>query len=175
MFSGNAVQTARFDTRFFPQHILLLTTGENLMPMGYWMVISKDPFRFLICMGVGNHSLLLLKKYKEAALHFMPWSQREQVVRAGYLSGRDVKKAEVLGFNLLPAEKLQHTRLVEGADSVFETVVYRELPNLSREFMPFVLDVVAVHGESRLEDQQPILYLSQESFATLGESWEYIK
>ncbi len=175
MFSGNLVQTARFDTRFFPQHILLLTTGENLMPMGYWTVISKDPFRFLICMGVGNHSLLLLKKYKEAALHFMPWSRREQVVRAGYLSGRDVKKADVLGFNLLPAEKLQHTRLVEGADSVFETVVYRELPNLSREFMPFVLDVVAVHGESRLEDQQPILYLSQESFATLGESWEYIK
>ncbi len=132
MFSGNLVQTARFDTRFFPQHVLLLTIGENLMPMGYWPVISKDPFRFLICMGVGNHSLLLLKKYKEAALHFMPWSRREQVVRAGYLSGRDVKKADVLGFNLLPAEKLQHTRLVEGADSVFETVVYRELPNLSR-------------------------------------------
>jgi flavin reductase (DIM6/NTAB) family NADH-FMN oxidoreductase RutF len=175
MFSGNVVQTARFDTRFFPQHILLLTTGENLMPMGYWTVISKDPFRFLICMGVGNHSLLLLKKYKEAALHFMPWSQREQVVRAGYLSGRDVKKADVLGFNLLPAEKLQHTRLIEGADSVFETVVYRELPNLSREFMPFVLDVVAVHGNRLLEEQQPILYLSQESFATLGESWEYIK
>ena len=175
MFSGNLVQTARFDTRFFPQHILLLTTGENLMPVGYWTVISKDPFRFVICMGVGNHSLLLLKKYKEAALHFMPWSRREQVVRAGYLSGRDVIKADVLGFNLLPAEKLQHTYLVEGADSVFETVVYRELPNLSREFTPFVLDVVAVHGEMRLQDQQPILYLSQESFATLGENWEYIK
>ena len=175
MFPGKGIQTARFDTRFFPQHLLLLTAGENLMPMGYWTVISKDPFRFVICMGVGNHSLLLLKKYKEAALHFMPWSRREQVVRAGYLSGRDVKKADVLGFNLLPAEKLQHTYLVEGADSVFETVVYRELPNLSREFTPFVLDVVAVHGEMRLQDQQPILYLSQESFATLGENWEYIK
>jgi flavin reductase (DIM6/NTAB) family NADH-FMN oxidoreductase RutF len=175
MFPAKAVQTAKFDTRFFPQHLLLLTVGENLMPMGYWTVISKDPFRFLICMGVGNHSLLLLKRYKEAALHFMPWSRREQVARAGYLSGRDVKKAGALGFSLLPAEKLQHTRLVEGADCVFETVVYMELPNLSREFVPFALDVVAVHGEMRLEEQQPILYLSQESFATLGDGWEYKK
>ena len=175
MFPGKGVQTAKFDTRFFPQHLLLLTVGENLMPMGYWTVISKDPFRFLICMGVGNHSLLLLKKYKEAALHFMPWSRREQVARAGYLSGREVKKAEVLGFNLLPAEKLQHTRLVEGADCVFETVVFMELFNISREFAPFVLDVVAVHGDVSLAQRQPILYLSQESFSTLGESWEYTK
>jgi flavin reductase (DIM6/NTAB) family NADH-FMN oxidoreductase RutF len=175
LFPAKAIQTAKFDTRFFPQHLLLLTVGENLMPMGYWTVISKDPFRFLICMGVGNHSLMLLKKHKEAALHFMPWSRREQVVRAGYLSGRDVKKAEVLGFNLLPAEKLKHTQVVEGADSVFETVVAMELPNLSREFTSFVLDVVAVHGDMSLAAQQPILYLSQESFATLGESWEYIK
>jgi flavin reductase (DIM6/NTAB) family NADH-FMN oxidoreductase RutF len=175
MFPGKTIQTAKFDTRFFPQHLLLLTVGENLMPMGYWTVVSKDPFRFLICMGVGNHSLLLLKKYKEAALHFMPWSRREQVVHAGYLSGRDVKKAEVLGFNLLPAEKLQHTRLVEGADCVFETLLAMELFNLSREFSPCVLDVVAVHGDTSLAERQPILYLSQESFATLGERWEYTK
>ena len=132
MLPGKGAQTAKFDTRFFPQHLLLLSVGENLMPMGYWTVVSKDPFRFLICMGVGNHSLLLLKKYKEAALHFMPWICREQVARAGYLSGREVKKAEALGLNLLPAEKLQHTRLVDGADCVFETVVFMELFNLSR-------------------------------------------
>ena len=65
MFPGKTVQTAKFDTRFFPQHLLLLSVGENLMPMGYWTVISKDPFRFLICMGVGNHSLLLLKNIKK--------------------------------------------------------------------------------------------------------------
>jgi flavin reductase (DIM6/NTAB) family NADH-FMN oxidoreductase RutF len=73
------------------------------MPMGYWTVISKDPFRFLICMQVGNHSLTLLKKYKEAALHFMPWSERQRVVDAGQISGRDVDKAAKLGFDLYPA------------------------------------------------------------------------
>ena len=63
-------QNAPFDTRFFPQHVTLLTVGENMMPMGYWTVISKDPFRFLICMQLGNHSLILLKKYQEAEAQY---------------------------------------------------------------------------------------------------------
>ena len=170
-----AQKTSAFTAQFFPLHLALLTVGENMMPMGYWTLISKDPFRFLISMGVGNFSLTLLKKYKEAALHFMPWEDRERVIRAGYLSGRDVNKAEVLGFNLRPAEKLQHTRLVEGADAIFELVVYRELSNLSREFAPHVMDVVAVHGSKNVFKREPILYLSQEEFATLGETWTFRK
>ncbi len=168
------LQTARFHTAFFPQNILLLTCGENMMPMGYWTVISKDPFRFLICMQVGNHTLTLLKKHKEAALHFMPWETRERVVRAGHLSGRDGDKAARTSFKLTPAEKLQYTKLVEGADAVFETVVAQEIPRLSREFALFVLDVVAVHVHSKGE-RMPILYLSQDDFATLGERWRDMK
>ncbi len=168
-------KNSAFSTQFFPLHLALLTVGENMMPMGYWTLISKDPFRFLISIGVGNYSLTLLRKYKEAALHFMPWSDRERVIRAGYLSGRDVNKAELLGFSLRQAEKLQHTRLVEGADAIFEMIIYRELTNLSREFAPHVMDVVAVHGSGDTFGHESILYLSQEQFATLGERWTYRK
>ncbi|MCS7011036.1 MAG: flavin reductase [Anaerolineales bacterium] len=167
--------TAPFHTGFFPQHITLVSVGENFLPIGYWTVISKNPFRFLLCMGVGNYSLMLLKKYKEAALHFMPWNERERVARAGHLSGRDVNKAETLGYTLRPAEKLKHTKLIEGADLIFETVVLRELIGLSTEFLPFVLDVVAVHGNLKPQERQPILFLSDEDFATLGEKWVYHK
>ncbi len=165
---------APFNANFFPQHVLLLTVGENMIPMGYWTVISKDPFRFLICMQVGNHSLHLLRQYQEAAVHFMPWSDRERVVRAGYISGRDKNKAKELGFNLLPASKLKHTRLVEGAEITYETTLFRELTELaSREFVPFVLDVVATHGKKRPQQKSPIIYLSHKDFATLGERWRY--
>jgi flavin reductase (DIM6/NTAB) family NADH-FMN oxidoreductase RutF len=168
--------TAPFNTLFFPQQIALVTVGENMLPMGYWTVISKEPFRVLLMMGVGNHSLTLLKKYKEAALNFMPWSERERVARAGHISGRDVNKAQALGFELLPAQKLQHTRLVAGAEGAMELVVQRELPpNTSREFILFMLDVVAVRGELGPEQRHPIFYLGNESFATLGERWEYTK
>ena len=165
--------TAPFNARFFPQHILLLTVQENMIPMGYWTVISKEPFRFLICMQVGNHSLGLLRRYREAALHFMPWAMRQQVVRAGYISGREGPKAEMLNFTLKAAVKLQHTQLVEGADAVFETVVHSELEGLSTEFALFVLDVVATHGTISPQRREPIIFLSHKDFATLGERWRY--
>jgi flavin reductase (DIM6/NTAB) family NADH-FMN oxidoreductase RutF len=173
MFIEPAQPSAPFNAQFFPQHVLLITVGENMMPMGYWTVISKEPFRFLICMQLGNYTLELLRKYQEAALHFMPWNDRERVVRAGHLSGRDGPKAPRLGFNLLPAEKLQHTKLVEGADVVFETMVLQELKGLSHEFAPFVLDVVATQGSISLLKREPILFFSQKDFGTVGERWKY--
>jgi len=162
------VQTAPFESKYFPLPVAMLTVGENMMPIVHWMVISKDPFRFIIAMGVGNHSLKLLKKHREAALHFMPWSDREKVVRAGHISGRKVDKAETLGFNLYLAEKLKHTQLIEGADNIFELVIHMELFNISREFIPYIMNVVAVHGETKPTERQPILYLSDEDFATTG-------
>ena len=165
-------QTEPFAAKFFPLHLALLTVGENMMPIGYWTVVSKEPFRFLISMGVGNHTLTLLKKYREAALHFMPWSQREKVVRSGWISGRDMNKAERLGFQLSPARRLDHTCLIDGADTIFELKVFKELDGLSREFVPFVLDVVAIHGHRH---QDPILFLSRKDFATLGEQWKFQK
>jgi flavin reductase (DIM6/NTAB) family NADH-FMN oxidoreductase RutF len=176
MLPRSGPPNAPFDASYFPLHLALLSVGENLMPIGNWTVISKEPFRFLIAMSVGNHSLTLLKKYKEAALHFMPWQERERVVRAGHLSGRNLNKAETLGFRLYPAQLLKHTRLVEGADNIFELTLHMELTgNLSREFALFVMNVVAVHGELRPDQRLPILYLSQEDFATLGERWRYEK
>ena len=172
MHQETTSQTEPFAAKFFPLHLALLTVGTNMMPMGYWTVVSKDPFRFLISMGVGNHSLALLKEYREAALHFMPWSDRERVVRSGWLSGRDMNKAEELGFRLTSSQKLEHTSLVEGADTTFELKVYKELPDLSREFIPYVMDVVAIHGTRH---RDPILFLSRKDFATLGERWKYQK
>ena len=172
MNNGSTIHNAPFAANFFPLHLALLTVGENMMPMGYWTVVSKEPFRFLITMGVGNHSLGLLQKYQEAALHFMPWSDRERVVRAGWISGRDMNKAERLGFTLRPAEKLQHTKLVDGADTVFEMTVYQKLPDISREFLPYVMDVVAIRGT---EHRDPILFLTRKDFARLGDNWRFRK
>jgi flavin reductase (DIM6/NTAB) family NADH-FMN oxidoreductase RutF len=146
-----------------------------MMPMGYWTVISKNPFRLLLAMGVGNYSLTLLRKYKEAALHFMPWSERQRVIRAGYLSGRDGSKAEKLGFTLLPAAKLKQTRLVQGADNIFELTTFLELGSLSTEFAIFAMNVVHVHGQQAPLERQPILFMGQEDFATVGPPWHFEK
>jgi flavin reductase (DIM6/NTAB) family NADH-FMN oxidoreductase RutF len=165
--------SAPFNANFFPQHVMLLTVGENMMPMGYWTVISKEPFRFLICMQLGNYTLDLLREIQEAAIQFMPWSDRERVVKAGHLSGRDGPKAPRLGYDLIPAAKLQHTMIVDGADVTYETVVLKELEGLSHEFALFVLDVVAASGNLSPLRRDPIFYLSQKDFATMGEKYKY--
>ena len=166
-------QSVPYNTQYFPLHLAFLTVGENMMPIAHWMVISKEPFRFLIAMQLGNHSLTLLRKHKEAALHFMPWSDRERVIRAGYMSGGFTNKAERLGYTLAPAEKLIATKIVDGAEAVFETVVFQELPGISHEFAPFVLDVVAFHGEKDAAERQPILFMKEYHFATTSENWRF--
>jgi len=168
-----ANETIPYNTQYFPLHLAFLTVGENMMPIAHWMVISKEPFRFLIAIQLGNHSLTLLCKFQEAAIHFMPWSDRERVVRAGYMSGGFTNKAERLGYSLVPAEKLQATRLVEGADAIFETVVFQELKGISHEFAPFVLDVVAFHGEVDAAERQPILFAKEYHFTTTEGQWRF--
>jgi flavin reductase (DIM6/NTAB) family NADH-FMN oxidoreductase RutF len=170
-----SLENIPFNPAFFPQQILLLSVGDNMMPMGYWTAISKEPFRFLICMGVGNYSLTLIKKYREAALHFMDWDQREKVVASGYYSGRDINKSKKFGFELLPASKLKMTKLVAGAITTYETTVFQELLNTSREFCPFILDVVATHGLKSAGSRKPIYYLGNDDFSTTGETWHYNK
>jgi hypothetical protein len=36
-----------------------------------------------------------------------------------------------------------------------------------------MLDVVKVHGGAALSERDPILFMSEDYFATLGERWEY--
>lgn len=173
MITKSANESVPYNTLYFPLHLAFLTVGENMMPIAHWMVISKDPFRFLIAMQLGNHSLTLLRKYQEAGINFMSWQDRERVVRAGYMSGDFTNKAERLGFTLISADKLEHTKLVEGADIAFETTVLKEISGISHEFAPFVLDVVAVHGEMDASERNPILFLKEYEFATTGEAWRF--
>jgi flavin reductase (DIM6/NTAB) family NADH-FMN oxidoreductase RutF len=173
LITKSAPESIPYNTQYFPLHLAFLTVGENMMPIAHWMVISKAPFRFLIAMQLGNHSLTLLRKYQEAAVHFMPWRDRERVVRAGYMSGDFTNKAERLAFELIPAAKLQHTKLVDGADIIFETTVRQEIPGISHEFAPFLLDVVAVHGHVEAAQREPILFMREYEFATTGEEWRF--
>jgi hypothetical protein len=49
---------------FFPLQLALLSSAsDNLLPMAHWAVISKEPFWFLIAIGVGNFRLGLIKKH----------------------------------------------------------------------------------------------------------------
>ena len=73
----------------------------------------------------------------------------------------------------MAAEKLQTTRLIEGADAVFETKEFQEVPGISHEFAPFVLDVIAFHGKVDTAERQPILFMKKYHFDTTDEQWRF--
>jgi hypothetical protein len=89
------------------------------------------------------------------------------------MSGGFTNMADRLGYQLIPGEKLQFTKLVEGADSIFETVVFQELKGISHEFAPFVLDVVAFHIKVDIDQRQPILFTKEHHFTTSDEQWRF--
>jgi flavin reductase (DIM6/NTAB) family NADH-FMN oxidoreductase RutF len=174
--AGNWPEERRFRmyySGFYPMHLALLTVASNLMPMAWWTPISKEPFRLLIAMDRKNHTLSLLREHREAVLNFLPWTERERLVRAGYLTGRKGKKAERLGVRLTPAQQLKHTGVVEGAYTAFEVMVVAELQEPNGDHVPFVCDVVHVHRQRRPALGEPILFLGYRDFATLGERWRF--
>jgi flavin reductase (DIM6/NTAB) family NADH-FMN oxidoreductase RutF len=163
-----------YSTGCFPLPLTVLSCGENFHPPGYWTVVSKEPFRFLVSIGVGNHTLKLLREHGEAALHFFPWSAREWVVRAGYISGRDVNKAKRLNVNLVAAEQLRATKLIEGFENAYECRVMTELQKVSADHAQFVLEVVVTHENVAAEKRDPILFFSQKNFVNLrGDHWTF--
>jgi flavin reductase (DIM6/NTAB) family NADH-FMN oxidoreductase RutF len=160
---------AGYFSGFYPMHLGLLSAGSNVMPIAWWTPISKEPFRILLAIDRGNHTLQLLREHGEAALHFFSYDDRERVVRAGYLSGRRVDKARRLGWRLRPAERLRHTAVIDGAAAVYELAPLRELDVAPGDHVPFVGDVAFVHRHRRPAAGRPLLFLGYRDFATLGD------
>jgi flavin reductase (DIM6/NTAB) family NADH-FMN oxidoreductase RutF len=158
---------------FYPMHLALLAVERNVMPLAWWTPISKDPFRFAFAMDIENHTLILLRQYCEAVLHFMPWHMRQTVAQAGYISGARIDKARQLGLHFRPAEKLRHTVIIEGAYRAYELVTVVEMPDLSADHVLFVMEVVATHSEWQPDQDAPILFCGFDRFATLGERWRF--
>ncbi len=119
-------------------HLTLLCVQKNFMPVAWWMPVSKEPFKFLIAVDPKNYTLELLRTYSEACLCFLPWSERRWVVRAGYLSGRDVDESKKLKVDLIPARKLRHTHLPKAVGNPRENPIlflgYRDFATLGEKW-----------------------------------------
>ena len=159
----------RYYSGFYPMHLGLVSVATNLFPVAWWTPVSKQPFRFLVAVDRRNFSLELVRQYGEAALHFFPYAERERIVRAGYMSGRRRNKAARLGFDPIPATRLAATRIVPGADAIFEMTVRQEILDADGDHAPFIFEVVYVHRGKRPATDSPLLFLGYRDFATLGE------
>ncbi len=160
----------RYRSFFYPMRLALLCVERNFLPIAWWTPVSKAPFRMLLAIDRKNHTLELIRESQEAALTFLPWSERSWVIRAGYLSGKQVDKSQKLGVTLRPARVLKSTWIPQKASGVFELVT-RELPEAGDHAL-FIGDVVHAEAFGEARDN-PILFLGYRNFATLGERWRF--
>jgi len=75
-----------------PRPTVLLTCMENIMPLSWHMPISKEPFRYAICVRDENYSYELLHKHKEFALNFLDYSYVYAYHRTGETHGQNRDK-----------------------------------------------------------------------------------
>ncbi len=130
----------------------------------------------MISIGNGNHTLGLIRKIGEVGLHFFGLERLEWIVRSGNISGRDIKKAERFNLQLLPADKMETTRLVSGYENAYECKILTELKGISMDHAQFVLDVLLVHESTPAEKRNPILFFGQKNFMKMGkEQWSFRK
>lgn len=153
---------------FYPMRLGLLAAGENFMPIAWWTPISQNPFQFLLAVDKKNYTFHLLKSLGEGALCFLPWQEREWVIRAGYLSGKKKNKAQHLNVPMRPARKLAHTLVPQKALAIYELHV-TTLPDAGDHGI-FVGNVIHVEGSTQAK-KAPILFLGYRNFATIGETW----
>jgi hypothetical protein len=75
--------------------------------MALWSPVRGMPSGYVV--EAKNQTLNLLRQHPEAVLNFLPWSERGRVVRAGYLTGRKIKRAQRLGPRFHQHGALHHS------------------------------------------------------------------
>ena len=161
-------ESGTYTSAFYPMQLAVVTVGDNPFAAAWWMPISKEPFRFAIAVDRGNHSLGLLREHGEAALNLLPFAKWKKVVRTGYASGRDGDKARLLGLKLGAAQRLRATRLALEAETSFELSLDQEVDTGDADHALFLFSVLAVHGERRPREREPILFLGGHDLAPVG-------
>jgi len=102
-----------------PRPTILLTCGDNIMPLSWHMPVSKSPFRYAISVREENHTHKLLNKNREFALNFLDFSYHHAFHKAGEVHGGNIDKFKLCGLTSKKALSID-TALIEEAYMIYE-------------------------------------------------------
>jgi len=113
---------------------------QNIMTMGWHMVMEFQPSLIGCYIWSANHSFELIRKSKECVVNIPAVDLAEKVVDIGNTSGRDIDKFETFG---LTAEKGKHVSapLIKECFANYECKLVDTAP--INKYSLFVLEVVA--------------------------------
>ncbi len=152
-----------------PRPTVLLTCADNIMPLSWHTPISKEPFRYAICVRDENYSHELLLKHREFALNFLDHSFVQAHQITGAIHGRGVNKFKESG---LSEKKGANATLIEEAYMIYECCVIDVLNYGDHDV--FIADVNLIHNKQN-KDVSPTLFMGRGAYETISKNPTQIK
>lgn len=140
----------------------LLTCAENIMPLSWHMPISKEPFRYAICVRDENYSYELLHKHREFALNFLDYSFVESYHKTGEIHGQGIDKLAQSGLTKKIATTI-HSALIEESYMIYECSIIDILNYGDHDI--FIADVNIIFNTKDTE-VSPTLFMGRGYYET---------
>ena len=131
----------------YPEWVVLISTMDdrgraNVMPAGWAMIVSGEPFMFAVAVGHGRYTHNCIRSGREFVIGFPGPGMEEVIKYCGSRSGKDVDKFRETGLEALPATRVKPP-LMGGCIVNLECVLEGELE--TRDHTTFAGRVVAAH------------------------------
>jgi flavin reductase (DIM6/NTAB) family NADH-FMN oxidoreductase RutF len=160
-----------------PMQTVLVTCNDeagktNIITLAWHTPISRIPPLYGISIAPKRYSHELIKKTKEFAVNFVPYSLVEAADYCGTHSGRTTDKVCQTGLTLIPAKKLTVPLIKEGYAHL-ECKLTKSIP--IGDHTLFIGEVVAISADEnafkdellRTEKVHPLYYIGENSYTTL--------
>lgn len=154
-----------------PGPIVLVTSAyenkQNVMTMGWHMMLGFSPALFACYIWDGNHSFDMLKRSRECVINLPTSDLVDKVVGIGNCTGAEVDKFEKFGLATAEADLVKAPLLTECyANFECRLADARQIP----QYGLFIWEVVKAHVASAPKRPETLHYRGNAEFMVSG-SW----
>jgi flavin reductase (DIM6/NTAB) family NADH-FMN oxidoreductase RutF len=145
---------------------------DNIMTMGWHMVMAFEPSRIGCYIWNANHSYQMIRRSRECVINIPTADLVDQVIAIGNSSGNQIDKFAKFKLTPAPAEQVRAPLIAECYAS-FECKLVDT--NLLRKYGLFVLEVVKAHVPATPKYPQTLHYRGDGVFMVSGRNVSFRK
>jgi flavin reductase (DIM6/NTAB) family NADH-FMN oxidoreductase RutF len=145
---------------------------DNIMTMGWHMVMAFEPSRIGCYIWNANHSYQMIRRSRECVINIPTADLVDQVIAIGNSSGNQIDKFAKFKLTPAPAEQVRAPLIAECYAS-FECKLVDT--NLLRKYGLFVLEVVKAHVPTTPKYPQTLHYRGDGVFMVSGRNVSFRK
>jgi len=86
---------------------------DNIMTMGWHMMLEFTPALFVTCISSGNHSHKMIRRSRQCVVNVPTLELIDTVVKIGNCSGSDIDKFKEFGLTAVKAERVKAPLIAE--------------------------------------------------------------